>query len=55
MSNLTLTSLIQSLEGYVKNPEIGLPDEVFYLVGRLTPYVNIEPLIKIPKLGCVFT
>jgi ADP-ribose pyrophosphatase YjhB (NUDIX family) len=55
MSNLTLTSLIQSLEGYVKNPEIGLPDEIFYLVGRLTPYVNIDLLIKIPNLGSVLT
>lgn len=55
MSNLTLTSLIQSLEGYIKNPEIGLPDEIFYLVGRLTPYVNIDLLIKIPNLGSVLT
>ncbi len=55
MSNLRLTSLIKSLEEYVKNPEIGLPDEIFYLVGRLTPYVNIDLLIKIPNLGSVLT
>ena len=55
MSNLRLTSLIQSLEEYVKNPEIGLADEIFYLVGRLTPYVNIDLLIKIPNLGCILT
>ncbi len=50
-----LSSLINSLESFIKNPEIGLPDEVFYFIGRVTPYLNVDVLVKIPDLGYVLT
>jgi ADP-ribose pyrophosphatase YjhB (NUDIX family) len=36
-------------------PQAGLPDQVFTLVSRLTPLVNVDLLIKDPHLGCLLT
>jgi len=47
--------LINELESRIKNPEDGLTDDVFYLVGRLTPFVNVDLLIRDPKYGILLT
>lgn len=38
--------LIGSLEKYVENPTIGLPEELFLFVSRITPMVNVDLLVK---------
>jgi colanic acid biosynthesis protein WcaH len=50
-----MKSLINELEKQIKNPEIGLPDDIFYLVGRLTPFVNVDLLIRDPVYGVLLT
>lgn len=37
---------IEYIEGLIEDPKVGLPDEVFYLVGRLTPFINVDLLIR---------
>jgi ADP-ribose pyrophosphatase YjhB (NUDIX family) len=39
-----LISQIDELNEY--NPENGLPDSIFYFVGRNTPFINVDLLIK---------
>jgi len=41
-----LKKLIEKIELNIKNPSKGLPDDIFYLVGRLTPYINVDLLVK---------
>ena len=41
-----LKKLIEKIESNVKNPSKGLPEDIFYLVGRLTPYINVDLLVK---------
>ena len=43
---MELEDLIRRLETLVPEPRKGLPDEVFRLVSRLTPLVNVDLLIK---------
>ena len=31
---------------HIKNPEAGLPDDVFDFIGRNTPFVNIDLIVK---------
>ena len=40
---------IRLLEENVPNPSLGLPDELFYYLSRLTPLVNVDLLIKDEK------
>ncbi|MFA5095946.1 MAG: NUDIX domain-containing protein [Candidatus Omnitrophota bacterium] len=37
---------ISSLEHFIKDPGKGLPEDVFLLVSRLTPLINVDLLIK---------
>lgn len=37
---------VKDLESYIKNPTIGLPEEIFLFISRITPMVNIDLLIK---------
>lgn len=46
---------IQKIEDYVQDPEKGLPDSIFYLVGRLTPFINVDLLIQHPENGVLLT
>ncbi len=46
---------IKYIENKIKNPMKGLPDEVFYFIGRNTPYINVDLLIKCPKKGILLT
>jgi ADP-ribose pyrophosphatase YjhB (NUDIX family) len=38
--------LINQLEDKINEPTKGLIDEVFYFVGRLTPFINVDLLVK---------
>jgi len=38
--------LIEKIESQVENPSQGLPEDIFYFVGRLTPYINVDLLVK---------
>jgi ADP-ribose pyrophosphatase YjhB (NUDIX family) len=44
--NMDLNKAIKFIEKQIKDPKIGLPEEVFLLVSRLTPLVNVDLLIK---------
>jgi len=46
---------IKELEGHVVNPSKGLPDDLFYFIGRMTPYINVDLLIKCQIKGVLLT
>ncbi len=46
---------IKLIEKSVKSPKKGLPDNIFYFVGRMTPFINVDLLIKCPGYGTVLT
>ncbi len=50
-----MNECVQKIEDYVQDPEKGLPDPIFYLVGRLTPYINVDLLIRHPEHGVLLT
>ncbi len=41
-----MQELIAQLEKQIENPRNGLPEEVFLLLTRLTPMINVDLLIK---------
>ena len=41
-----LINAINTIESYIDNPQIGLPQDVFRFISRLTPLVNVDLLIK---------
>ena len=43
---LTLKDAVRKIEEAAVHPEIGLPDEIFRLVTKLTPMINVDLLIK---------
>lgn len=43
---MNLNQAIKCIEKQIKDPKVGLPEEVFLLVSRLTPLVNVDLLIK---------
>lgn len=43
---MTLTDAITAIEQECQNPNAGLPFEVFKLVSKLTPMINVDLLIK---------
>ena len=43
---LTLEEAVREIERAAAHPETGLPDEVFRLVTKLTPMINVDLLIK---------
>ena len=43
---LTLEDAVCEIERAAVHPEIGLPDEIFRLVTKLTPMINVDLLIK---------
>lgn len=52
---MTLDELVRRLESLIPDPRRGLPEEVFLLVSRLTPLVNVDLLIQDPALGTLLT
>ena len=53
MNNLKDT--IKIIEDHIEDPQIGLPDDIFYFIGRLTPFINVDLLIKCPERGVILT
>ena len=51
----TLDRLISLVEANVPDPKVGLPDDVFYFVGRMTPYINVDILIELSDGRRLFT
>lgn len=43
---MNINDAIETLEKEIENPLMGLPQEVFYFVSKLTPMVNVDLLIK---------
>ncbi|MCX6727093.1 MAG: NUDIX hydrolase [Candidatus Shapirobacteria bacterium] len=43
---MNISEAIKSLEKQIKDPKVGLPEEIFLFVSRLTPLVNVDLLIK---------
>ena len=41
-----MKKLIEEIESYIENSSKGLPEDIFYFVGRLTPYINVDLLVK---------
>ncbi len=52
---IKISNSINILEKYAKKPTRGLPEDIFYFVGRLTPYVNVDLIIRCPKNGVLLT
>ena len=46
---------LNQIEKKINNPKRGLPDKIFYFVGRLTPYINVDLLIRSPTEGTLMT
>lgn len=46
---------IEAVEAQVSDPRVGLPDPVFFMIGRLTPFINVDLLIKSPHHGVLLT
>lgn len=43
---MNIESAIAFLEKHIQDARIGLPDDIFYFVSRVTPMINIDLLIK---------
>ena len=41
-----MKKLIEKIESHVKNPSKGLPEDIFNLAGRLTPFINVDLLVQ---------
>ncbi len=46
---------IINLERYISNPKKGLPEEVFLLLSRISPLINVDLLIKNKKKETLLT
>lgn len=43
---MDLHKVIEFLDKEVKNPSLGLPEELFLFISRITPIINVDLLIK---------
>ena len=43
---LALKKIINQIESSIENPSNGLPEDIFLLISRLTPLINVDLLIK---------
>jgi hypothetical protein len=41
-----LKKLIEKIESHIENPSKGLPEDIFNLAGRLTPFINVDLLVQ---------
>jgi len=46
---------INTLEKFVNDPKKGLPTNMFYFIGRMTPYINVDLLIYSKIYGTLLT
>ena len=42
---MNINKSIAQIERLIKDPSYGLPEEIFYLVSRITPLINVDLLI----------
>ncbi|SVE18316.1 uncharacterized protein METZ01_LOCUS471170, partial [marine metagenome] len=42
---MNINKSIAQVERLIKDPSYGLPEEIFYLVSRITPLINVDLLI----------
>lgn len=52
---MSMQSLIDSLEVQIGNPSQGLPRDIFLLISRLTPLINVDLLLKNAKRETLLT
>lgn len=52
---LDLKSAFDSIKCSIDDPKVGLGEEVFEFVSSLTPMVNVDLLVRDPKLGTLLT
>ena len=43
---MNINKSIAQIERLIKDPSYGLPEEIFYLVSRITPLINVD-LLKV--------
>jgi colanic acid biosynthesis protein WcaH len=43
---MTISEAVRFLDNSIPDKKIGLPDDIFYFVSRVTPLVNVDLLIK---------
>jgi len=43
---MEIKKIIDLLESLIKNPQEGLPEDIFLFVSRITPMINVDLLIK---------
>lgn len=43
---MILTKALDLIEKQIKDPTVGLPEEVFLFISRITPMINVDLLIK---------
>lgn len=43
---MSIRKAIKILEGKISNPSLGLPEEIFLFISRITPLVNVDLLIE---------
>ncbi len=43
---MKLSEAVKALDDAVPNPNLGLPDEIFYYISKTTPLINVDLLIK---------
>ncbi len=53
--NKKLLDLIKKLEKKIKNPKLGLPEDFFLFLTRVTPMINVDLLIKNHKKETLLT
>ena len=43
---MNISEAIEFLDTEIANPSLGLPEELFIFISRITPMVNVDLLIK---------
>jgi colanic acid biosynthesis protein WcaH len=43
---LEIKKILDLLESLIKNPSVGLPEDIFLFTSRITPLINVDLLIK---------
>lgn len=43
---MDMKKAIEQLESFIKDPTVGLPEDIFLFASRITPLVNVDILIK---------
>jgi len=52
---MTVVEAIRFLETQVEDPRVGLPDDIFYFLTRLTPMINVDLLVKDCEGRCLLS